>query len=149
MAEQREITRENLQKTAQQLIDRHGEDFFVRQLVGRLEEEAPPAAGITGIRKSLDAETLRDQYDSAFFLFHVRIKDPEVRFKRLRQRNDPRDPEEFEDFLIHDQREEDMFQIEETIRMADEVLSNDGSLEDLHRQIEKKIIRPYLKRFCS
>lgn len=149
MAEQQEVTRENLQETAQQLIDRHGEDFFVQQLIGTMEEDAPPAAGITGIRKPLDAKTLRDQYDSDFLLVHVWIKDPEIRFKRLRQRNDPRDPEEFEDFLVHDQREEDMFQIGETIRMADEVLSNDGSLEDLHRQIEAKIIDPYLKEICS
>ena len=147
--EQQETTRENLQETAQRLIEIHGDDFFVRQLIGKLEEDAPDAAGISGIRKPHDAKTFKEQYASNFILAHVRVKDPETRFMRLRQRKDPRDPEEFEDFLIQDQREEDIFQIGETLAMADEVLSNDGSIEDLHQQIEEKIISPYLAIICS
>ncbi|SRR6056297_581669 len=147
--EQQEITRENLQEIAQRHIKNHGEDFFVRRLIDRLTEEAPDGAGVAGIRKPLDAKTFRDQYGSDFLLVHVRTADPEVRFRRIRQRDDPRDAEEFEDFLVHDQREEDMFQIGETLRMADEVLANDGSLEDLHQQVEKKIIDPYLKELCA
>lgn len=117
--------------------------------VDRLEEDAPVAAGVSGIRRPIDAETFRERYAGDFLLVHVRVKDPETRFRHLRERNKPRDPEEFEDFLAQDQHEEDMFQIGETLRMADEVLCNDGSLEDLHRHVEEKIIDPYLKSLCT
>ncbi|MFO7765606.1 MAG: AAA family ATPase [Pelovirga sp.] len=146
--EQLELNRENLQEIAQLHIEQYGEDIFIRRLIDKLTEEAPAGAGISGIRKPLEAETFRNQYGMEFILVHVRVKDPEIRFRRIRQRHAPRDPEELEEFLIHDQREEDMFQISKTIGMADEVLSNDSSLEDLHHQVEKNIIEPYLTEIC-
>src|SRR6056297_3054547 len=148
-AEQLKLSRDNLQEIARQHIKNYGEDIFVRRLLNRLTEDAPAGAGIAGIRKPLDAEAFRDQYGKDFLLVYVRVKDPETRFRRIRQRKDPRDPEEFENFMLQDQREEDMFQISETISMADEVLSNDGSLENLHHQTENKIIESYLKKICS
>lgn len=146
--EQLELNRENLQEVARQHIKHYGEDIFIRRLIDKLTEEAPVGAGISGIRKPLEAEIFRDQYGKEFALVHVRVKDPQIRFRRIRQRNAPRDPEELEEFLIHDQREEDLFQISKTISMADQVLSNDGSLEELHHQVEQHIIEPYLKKIC-
>jgi dephospho-CoA kinase len=114
--------------------------------VRKIEEEGPDSGGISGIRTPVDAEVLKSRFGKEFLLVHVEIMDPEIRFHRLRKRRDPRDPKDFEEFLVHDWREEELFHINETIQTADITLDNDGSLEELHRQIEKKILAGFLKK---
>ena len=52
-------------------------------------------------------------------------------------RGSKRDNLTYEEFLKQDQVSEELFQIKEAIEMADYSISNNGSLEDLHREVDK------------
>jgi len=54
----------------------------------------------------------------------------------MRRRGEGRDAQAYEDFVQQDRAEEDLFHTEEAARRADYSLSNDGTLDDLHRAID-------------
>jgi dephospho-CoA kinase len=82
---------------------------------------------------------LKDAFKNDFILIHVYITDPEVRYQRMQKRGSQRDNMTYIDFLKQDRVSEDLFRIHETIKMADFSISNDGTLEDMHRQIDKMV----------
>ena len=141
-----EISRESLQGVVRREMEKYGKDIFARRLVRRIDEDKPDSAAISGIRSPHDAEILRGRLGRKFLLVHVETKDPEIRFRRLKKRREPRDPDDFEDFLVHDWREEELFHIGETLQTADITIFNEGSLKQLHRQIEEKIMDGFLKK---
>lgn len=64
---------------------------------------------------------------------------------KLKARGEPRDPETFEAFRVQDRHEEEQFRISETSAQADVTLNNDGTLDDLHRQIVQVLVRGVLQ----
>lgn len=64
---------------------------------------------------------------------------PESRFERLLQRGEARDPQNYEDFLAQEKTEKDFFQLDEAIQQADITISNSGTLEEFHREIDQLI----------
>jgi dephospho-CoA kinase len=72
--------------------------------------------------------------------------DPHVRYERSVGRGEEKDQVTFEEFLKHSRREDEGAEgsghnIREVINMADAVVQNDGSLEDLHRQLDAILAR--------
>ena len=57
--------------------------------------------------------------------------------KESELRGSKRDKLTYEEFLKQDQVSEELFHIREAIQMADLSISNNGSLEDLHQEIDK------------
>lgn len=60
-------------------------------------------------------ETLKNRFGSDFLLAHIKIDDPQIRFRRLQKDGEPRDPRDYEGFLAQNRREEVIFKISETI----------------------------------
>ena len=64
----------------------------------------------------------------------------ELRFKRLRERNRAGDAKTLEGFKEQEQREnlnnDTNQQLDKTFGMAEKIIVNDGSLEDLHKKID-------------
>jgi dephospho-CoA kinase len=54
-------------------------------------------------------------------------------------RGEGRDPHSYEEFLRQDQAEEELFSLKEAEGLADYSISNDGTLDDLHREIDRLI----------
>lgn len=140
-----EIDRDTLQDVARQEIKTNGELVFIRRLVDQLCQDEPEAAGITGLRKPLEIRFLKKCFGDNFFLVHVQVTSREIRFHRLRERGEPRDPQTFAEFKVQDQHEEQLFHISQAIQMADLTLNNDCCAEDLYRQIEASEIKRFLQ----
>jgi dephospho-CoA kinase len=151
MAEERgvEKSRENLHAITEQVYEQKGEDYFIEEIIERIEAADTRLATVAGIRSPRDASVLREHFGDRFHLVAVRVADPHLRFERTRDRDDPRDPETFEAFKQQDQEEEELFDIGTTIQEADIILRNNGSLEDLHQLIENEIIAVLLAGMCG
>jgi dephospho-CoA kinase len=136
-----EPTRDNLDAITKICFGKYGEGYFLKQVIEkiRLNADSLKAIGISGIRSPQDVKLVRDAFGKEFILVHVYISDDKVRFARIRRRGSQRDNSTFEEFLRQDHVSEQLFHIREAINMADYSISNDGSLEDLQREIENLI----------
>jgi dephospho-CoA kinase len=132
-------TRTNLNQITKRYFDRYGEGYFLKLVVEKIRREGWESAGISGIRSPQDIRIIRDALGSDFILVHVYVTDPRVRYDRIRSRGSQRDRISYEEFLHQDQVSDEMFHIREAIRQADFSIPNDGSLEDLHREIENLV----------
>jgi dephospho-CoA kinase len=136
-----ESTRDNLDAITKKCFAQYGEGYFLKQVIEKIRRQADlwKDVGISGIRSPQDVNLVRQAFGKDFFLVHVFISDDKVRFARIRRRSSQRDNATLEEFIRQDQVSEQLFHIQEAIKMADYSISNDGTLEDLQREIEKLI----------
>ena len=130
-------SRDKLHEVSQKYIEKYGEDFFVKVLIEEIDNKLLTKVGVTGIRTSTDVAALRQHFGAGFLLIHVKVDNPELRFARLQQRGEARDPRHYEDFLAQEKTERDLFRLDEAIQQADVTISNDGALEEFHREIDQ------------
>ncbi len=134
-----EATRENLAKISQRCFTELGKGYFIRRAAEEIVHRGWQTAGISGVRSHEDVEIMQDMFGRGFILIRVDISDPKIRFERVRLRHEERDPMTFSQFLEQDSNEENTFHISRTGREADYVLNNDGSVEALHKQIDRLV----------
>jgi len=132
-----EPTRERLGAISERVFADEGAGCFVRRAAERIAEHGWPVAGISGIRSVEDVRVLKDLEDAETVLIQVVVTDPRVRFERMTARAEARDPRNFEHFQQLDAKEEAQFRVSEAASFADHTLTNDGTLEDLHRAIDR------------
>jgi dephospho-CoA kinase len=137
--EGREPTRPNLQEISDRYFKERGEGCFVRMVADRIRENGWNAAGISGVRSPKDIEILKESLGGDFVLIDVYVGDPRVRFERMVKRGEGRDAKAYEDFVKQDSAEEEIFSVSKAEAEADYTLSNDCSLEDLHRSIDELV----------
>jgi dephospho-CoA kinase len=97
-----------------------------------------------GIRTPTDVRNLQDHFGEDFFLVHVEVSDPRIRYKRIKQRGEARDPRTYKEFLQQDKTEEEIFHISQAIQYADIMINNNGSLEAFHRKIKESVVQEKL-----
>ncbi len=129
-------TRENLGQISERYFAERGKGCFVKMLADKLKISNWPVSGISGIRSSNDVSILRNIFGKDFILFRVYVTDPKVRFNRMVQRAEGRDPKSYEQFLKQEETEEEIFHIGEAEKQADYAITNDTTLEELHRRID-------------
>ncbi|MCJ7515527.1 MAG: AAA family ATPase [Dehalococcoidia bacterium] len=134
-----EPTRENLGKISDRYFREFGKGYFVKLLADKIKHSGWKIAGISGIRSLNDVTILKDIFGRDFILIRVYITDPHVRYSRMTRRNEERDPHSYEELLRQDQAEEELFSTKEAERLADHSISNDGTLDDLHREIDRLV----------
>jgi dephospho-CoA kinase len=134
-----EQTRENLGKISDSYFREFGKGCFVRLLADKIRQNGWEIAGISGIRSLDDVSILKGIFDKDFILIHVYISDPHVRYSRMTRRGADRDPHSYDAFLRQDKAEEELFSLKEAEHRADYSISNDGTLDDLHREIDRLI----------
>ena len=134
-----EATRENLEKISLRCFNDLGRGCFIRQAAEEILHRGWKTAGISGVRSPDDVEIMKTMFGKCFVLIRVDISDPRIRFERVRLRHEERDPLSFSQFQEQDRNEENTFQISLTGKDADHVLNNDGSIEDLHQQIDRLV----------
>jgi dephospho-CoA kinase len=132
--------RENLHAISMKYMKARGKDFFARRLIDIIEANKWAAVGISGVRTPCDVEAFRRHFGNNFRLVYVRVGNPELRFQRLRKRKEARDPKTRTAFIEQERAEEKRFNISRTFNQADFTITNDGTINQLHRNIEKSPI---------
>ncbi|MDI3475830.1 MAG: dephospho-CoA kinase [Thermococcaceae archaeon] len=93
---------------------------------------------IDGVRSIEEVETIKRLGGKVIY---VEAR-PEVRYERLRKRGAEKDKviQSFEDFLRMDEEEEKLYHTTKLKEVADYVIVNEGTLEDLREKVEKIIL---------
>jgi len=130
-----EATREALIEGGRVLRRNGGSGVLAEMLLDILDGED---AVVDSIRTPAEVEALRSRGD--FVLIEVRA-DEESRWQRMTSRGRAGDPTEKEAFLSHEAAEakskDEVGQaLDATAEMADITVLNDGSIEDLERELE-------------
>ncbi len=134
-------TRENLGKISERYFAERGKGCFVKMVADKLKTSNRPVAGISGIRSADDVAILKNIFGGNFVLFRVYVTDPKVRFNRMVQRAEGRDPKSYEQFLKQEATEEEIFHIGEAETHADYAVANDTTLEEMHRRIDEIVTK--------
>lgn len=134
------VTRENLVVLGNCLRQDFGPGVLAERILGRLDPEKNYV--IDSVRHPSEAAVLKRRKD--FFLVAVEASQ-KVRFDRTLVRQRENDPVTFDEFKKLEDREASSGkttdqQLDETIRMADDVIQNNHSLEDFYGKIKKLIL---------
>jgi dephospho-CoA kinase len=139
--EGKEATRENLQEISERYFREFGQGCFVKLAAQKIQQNGWAVGGISGIRSSDDVKVLRDKLGTDFILINVFVSNPTVRFQRMKARHEGRDPQTYDRFLRNDKAEEEIFHIQVAAKSTDFAISNDGTLEDLHKEIDNLVTK--------
>ncbi len=142
----REIDRKTLIDTGNSLRNEFGPAVLAERTIADLDEDQNYV--IDSIRNPSEVEALRRR--SNFTLLGLEA-DPEIRFRRSRDRARESAAQTLEHFLEEESQELDSTdpvrqQLNATLGMADLVVSNNGTLEELHRRLDQ-LLPPLMSRF--
>jgi dCMP deaminase len=141
-----EITRDLLIKVGNELRGRFGPGVLAERVLKVLESDHNYV--VDSIRSPFEVDVLRRRRD--FTLLAVEA-DEGRRFERSRSRGRESAAQTLEQFIEEEARELDSNdpasqQLNETRRKADLVVTNNGTLEELHRQLDE-LLPPLMSRF--
>ena len=133
-----EVNRDTLTLTANDLRAKHSPSYIVEQLYDRAYSAGRDAV-IESIRTPGEITALRAKGN--FHLFAVDA-DRRTRYGRITERKSETDSVTFETFVANEEREmtsddPNKQNLAECIRQADFVFQNNGSIDDLDREVEK------------
>lgn len=144
----------NVGRVANAMRESHGKDVWAKrtaQRVRSLMDQMEPAAGarpaaadeakprparlvlIDGVRSHEEVETLRHELGHDFVLVAIHT-DPDHRFQRMAQRGRADDSTDPSMLKVRDEREIG-WGIARAIALADEMLVNDGTLEQFRKKV--------------
>ena len=131
------ITRENLVKLALVLKEGYGPSVIIDSLIVDMEKNGSDMIIADGIRMHGDVEPFREKYGNNFCLVYVTAS-IQVRFDRTRARkqNDGEDKVSFQQFLEEEGKLTEI-SIHEIGEQADFILKNDGTSEELKKQVDE------------
>lgn len=129
------ITRENMQNISLDLRNRFGGEILAQVIAKDVQNSNKDVVIVDGIRRLDDIVSLKDLPN--FHLISIDAK-PEIRYERMKLRNENQGDAEksYEEFMVDDNREAEL-QIPEVMASAKFHLDNNGSFEDLYKQIDK------------
>ena len=136
----REPSRKTLIQIGNRLRAAYGPDVLAERVLARLEPDKQYV--IDSIRHPAEAQALRRRKD--FVL--LRIDAPQtLRFRRLKGRAREQDPKTLNEFLALEKEEAKSplvsdQQLSKTLRMADRVVVNNGSIRFLHQSLQKLLV---------
>jgi len=133
-----EINRDSMVIVANELREKYGAGFIAQELYEQAEKSGDNTI-IESIRTPGEIELLRSKW--SFFLFAVDA-DPSIRYERIKSRDSETDHVSYPVFISNEEREmqsEDPNKqnLRKCINLADYVFMNNGTLEELHQQIDK------------
>jgi dephospho-CoA kinase len=141
------ITREILQDVSDSLRLEFGTDILAQRIatsVGSLRSQGKATkAVIDGLRHPDEVQWLKKQLQA--YVIGITIPS-ELRFQRLRVRGRSSDPKTSEDFAIAEQRDRGVGQpyygnsVDECLPLANVIIANTGSREDLKRKLQETLI---------
>lgn len=132
------IVRENLQNLSTILRQKFGEDLLAKIIAEDVNNDPHEIIVVDGIRR--DADMIYLKQNPGFVLISLEV-DPRTRYERLikRQENADDASKTYEQFIADGKKEAEL-EIPKVMAEADYKLNNNGTLEDLYKQIENIII---------
>lgn len=132
-----EINRTNLQDIGNELREKFGPSYITEQLFQSAQSNKDNAI-IESIRNPKEAEFIKQHGGKLIAV----TADQKTRFERIKERQSEKDNVTFEEFQKQEEREmqnsdPNAQNLPKCIEMADYIINNDGSLENLYEQIEK------------
>ena len=134
--------RESLQKVGDMLKQRYGDDgVFARRIVETLQKQDLKKAVVESIRHPAEVAEFRKA--SEFVLLAVDARQ-RLRFARSKKRGLADDVDNFEEFRKFDEKEVrgdpgSHQKLKATMALADFTLDNNGTLKELHNQIDRAL----------
>ena len=129
-----EVTRSNLIKMGNELREKGGYDILARLVMKKVKDKAV----IDSIRNPKEVEYLRKQ--KSFVLLAVDAP-VDLRYERAKKRGRVESASTLQEFIKKEAEEitnlEKGQQLQNCMKMADFLVINDGSLEDLHQKLEE------------
>jgi len=134
-----EENRENLQKISTIFRENFDDNILSMVIYKDVENDKNDLIVIDGVRRMADIEFLKKL--SGFKLIYVDT-DMKTRYERIVKRGENSDDntKTFEDFEKDHQREAEL-QIKDLKNKADAVVDNNGTFEDLYKQIDKIVAK--------
>lgn len=136
----KEITRERLQAVGNELRRKFGNDVLAKRILEKIgHANKKHHYVIDSIRNPAEVKALRKNKDFMLVFVDAPI---ELRFERVKARQREKDPMRFEDFKKSEEKElksKDSAnqQLLKCREMADAVIINDSSVEELYKKIDK------------
>jgi dephospho-CoA kinase len=131
------ITRDNLIKLALVLKEGYGPSIIIDSLIHDMEKNGSEIIIADGIRMHGDVEPFRKKYGENFYLAYV-TANLNLRYERTRARKEKEgeDKTTFEEFLEEEGKLTEV-SIHEIGKQAEFKLNNNGSAEDLKKQVDE------------
>jgi dephospho-CoA kinase len=135
LPEKAEPTRDKLIEFGKYLKDKYGGDILIRLAVDKKRDCKNIV--IDGVRSREEVEAIKRLGGRVIY---VEAK-PEIRYERLTRRRAEKDKviQSFEDFLKMDEEEEKLYHTRKLKDIADYVIVNEGTLEELREKVRKII----------
>jgi dephospho-CoA kinase len=138
-------SRASLQDIGNDLRSAEGADVLARRTLDRIQACGVTRVVVDGIRNPSEAEYFRLR--TKFTLIGVEAS-REIRFARLKERARQGDPLTWEEFVAADGRDRGLGedsagqQVDACLKRADIHIRNDGSVDELHRKVDR-ILREF------
>ncbi len=131
------MERANLANMSKAIRDGFGEEIFCRSIAEEINMADSPLVIIDGIRRKEEIDFFKKLQGFRFIFI---TSDPEIRFNRIVNRGENADDSKktFEVFL-KDQEIETESTIAPLKALADCIIDNSGTLEDLYKQLDELI----------
>lgn len=132
-------TRNNMQKLSTLLRQNFGEDLLAKIIYKNTENDNSKIIIIDGIRRGKDIEIFQQNPD--FILVNIEANS-KIRYNRLVERNENKgdDKKTYENFLKDEQGEADA-DIPKITKLAQEVINNNGNMNDLIKNMNDLIAK--------
>ncbi|NHV11728.1 MAG: flagellar hook-basal body complex protein FliE [Candidatus Verstraetearchaeota archaeon] len=128
-----EPTPKNLGKLMIEMREKMGANVIAKRCVDKIKELNSKIVLVEGVRSLEEVEEFRKVGDAKIIAVH---SSPKTRYERLSRRGRSDDPKSWEEFRERDLRELDVG-IGRVISLADEIIINEGTLEDLKENMLK------------
>ena len=138
------LTPQNLNMVAKDLRDKEGEDVIAKRCVEKIGKIRSNVVIVDGVRSLKELERYkRDLGKTVVIAVHA---SPQVRFKRILKRKRPGDSKSWNEFVERDIVELS-FGLGNVIALADYMIVNEGTIEEL-REMAKKVLKEILSKHC-
>ncbi len=132
------VSRENMQNISTAIRQYLGEDILAKVIAEDVKKDTNNVIVVDGVRRSPDIKYLREI--PGFKLVRI-VGDPETRFTRLLARKEnPGDETKTYGQFIEDHKKEADSQVPIVMAQAELEINNNGSLEDLYKQVDQIIL---------
>ncbi len=134
------ITPETMRETSRLVRLKYGKTYVAEKTIQRIKEE-DGAVVIDGTRSLDEVEVFRKKGEVVILAVHA---SPKTRFKRLLRRGRAGDPRNWDDFVKRDMTEL-RFGLGDVIALADYMLVNESTIDDLYRS-SKRVLEGLIKK---
>lgn len=124
-------SRKNLRKLQEELRKKYGEEFLVKKAISEVEKKGKNIV-LDGLRTPQDVLTAKK---NNFIIINI-IAPLEIRYKRVKSRA-RKDEKKITmgEFKKKELEEIKLFNLDKTFSLADYIVNNSGSLEELHKNL--------------